>query len=140
MILRTATVYTVICALLLCPYPCLARAANNCSEKKYKDCDCQGRDTCCPAESSERGDNPPGDSDCCTQGGTCLCHGAIVEHCTAPISLDADFVAPLPMYALPILTESFIADFGFLKERTACHFYSAESGRKVRALIESFLI
>ena len=41
MILRTATVYTVICALLLCPYPCLARAANICSEKNDKDCDCQ---------------------------------------------------------------------------------------------------
>ena len=54
-----------------------------------------------------------------------------MEHCTAPISLDADFVAPMPVYALPILTESFIADFGFLKERAACHFHSAESGRKV---------
>jgi len=31
-------------------------------------------------------------------------------------------------------------DYGFSAERAACHFPAAESGREVRALIESFLL
>jgi hypothetical protein len=140
MIFRTTIVYTIVCALVLCPYPCLAKTVNSCCEATEEDRDCQDRDSCCPADPSDSGDNPQNNSDCCTQCGTCLCHGAILEHCSAPIHIDTDSITPLPVYALPILTESFIADFGFLKERAACHFHSAESGRKVRALIESFLI
>jgi len=140
MVLRSATVYTLLCVLLVCPYPCLARAANACCEGTEKDCDCQDRDPCCPADSSETGDNPPGNPDCCTQGGTCLCHGAILEHCAYPIIIDAGLVAPLPVEGMLIPGQSFVVDSGLLMERAACHFHSAESGRKVRALIESFLI
>ncbi|MGA2799579.1 MAG: hypothetical protein ABSE63_18510 [Thermoguttaceae bacterium] len=140
MVLRTATVYTLVCLLLVCPYPCLARAANACCEGTEKDCDCQDRDPCCPADSSETGDIPPGNPDCCTQGGTCLCHGAILEHCAHPIIIDVGLVAPLSVEALLIPAQSFVVDNAILPERAACHFHSAESGRKVRALIESFLI
>lgn len=140
MVLRTATVYSLVCVLLVCPYPCLARAANACCEGSEKDCGYQDRDPCCPADTSEKGDNLPGNSDCCTQGGTCLCHGAILEHCAYPIIIDAGLVAPLPVEALPIPSQSFVVEGGLLADRVACHFHSAESGRKVRALIGSFLI
>jgi hypothetical protein len=118
----------------------MARVANACCERTEKDCDCQDQDLCSPADSSETGDNPPVNHDCCTQGGTCLCHGAILEHCAHPIIIDAGLVAPLPVDALPIPGQLFVADSSLLPERAACHFHSAESGRKVRALIESFLI
>ncbi len=140
MVLRTATVYTLVCVLLVCPYPCFARAANTCCEVTEKDCDCQDQDCCCPADSPETGDSLPFNPDCCTQGGTCLCHGAILGHCADPIIIDAGLVAPLPLDALLIPGQSFVVDNGLLPERAACHFHSAESGRKVRALIESFLI
>jgi hypothetical protein len=63
-----------------------------------------------------------------------------LEHCAYPIIIDAGLVAPLPVEALLIPGQSFVVDSGLLMERAACHFHSAESGRKVRALIESFLI
>ena len=140
MVLRTATVYTLVCVLLMCPYSCMVRAANACCKGTEKDCDCQDRDSCRQADSPETGNNMPDNQDCCTQGGTCLCHGAILEHCAHPIIIDAGLVAPLPLEALLIPGQSFVVDSGLLAERAACHFHSAESGRKVRALTESFLI
>jgi hypothetical protein len=82
----------------------------------------------------------PGNHDCCTQGGTCLCHGAILEHCGHPIINDTGLVALMPVEVMLIPGRSFVANSGLLLERAACHFHTAESGRKVRALIESFLI
>jgi hypothetical protein len=140
MVFRTATVYTLVCVLLFCPYPCLARAVNNCCEKTENECDCQDRDPCCPADSSDSGDNLPVNHDCCSQGGTCLCHGAILEHCANPIIIDAGLVAPLPLGAFLMPGQMFVVDYSLFPERGACHFHSADSGRKVRALIESFLI
>jgi hypothetical protein len=46
----------------------------------------------------------------------------------------------MPVEALLIPDQSFVVDSGLLMERAACHFHSVESGRKVRALIGSFLI
>jgi hypothetical protein len=140
MALRTSTVYMLVCVLLVCPYPCLARAEEKCCESAENDCDCQDRDACSSADSTETGGNTPANPDCCTQGGTCLCHGAILEHCAHPITSDAGLVAFVPAETALIPGQSYVADMGLLPERAACHFPSAESGRKVCALIESFLI
>jgi hypothetical protein len=137
---RTIAIYLLVCALLFCPYPCLSHIVNVCCETPGKDRDCEERDNCCPTTSAEPCQKSPGNSDCCTRNGTCLCHGAILEHFQAPADFQSELEVILPLDMLLTLRDSFVVDNICFNERATCHFPLVESGRKVRALIESFLI
>jgi hypothetical protein len=140
MLLRKTTVCMLICALLACPYPCLARTASRCCEEAENDCDCPDRDVCCPQDSSERGEDLPDHTSCCPESGTCLCHGAILCHEQASTDADAGLVAVLPPEALLTTSRSLAPESRCPAWRMACHFASAESGRTIRALVASYLL
>ncbi len=134
---RTATVYLLVAVLLACPFPCLARAAasvGGCAADN-----CSTTDACsCPA--SDRGEERP-DAPCSDPGsGTCLCHGAVMDRPAALPSPDAGIVSLLPLDGMLLAGEPFFAEDRPLTGRAACHFPSADSGREVRALIESLLL
>jgi hypothetical protein len=140
MLLRRVLIYTLICTLLLCPYPCLAKGADNCRETHGKSSDCKNQDGCCPKTSSETQNNKSDDSNSNNQGGTCLCHGAILGHVKAPINADMESASTFSPHLLPILNQPFAVGIDFLKECKTCHFPSVKSGIEVRALIESLLL
>ncbi|HEY4760091.1 MAG TPA: hypothetical protein VIH42_05875, partial [Thermoguttaceae bacterium] len=90
---------------------------------------------------SETSRELPGYPDSSAQGGTCLCHGAIVIHATFAPNIDDGLVTYVPLDALLLAGKSlFIETSGLPRACTVCHFPSVESGRIVRALIESLLI
>lgn len=134
----TATIYLLVGTLLVCPYFCLPWAAAN--ETACLARGCQG-DRCCPSPASVPNGDRPGDSDSRTQGGDCLCHGAVLQSPTTPPSLDSGLAAFLSVNDLLVAARSSIlGDNQFAVAHTACHFPSADSGREVRALIESLLL
>jgi hypothetical protein len=141
-LLRKVTIGLVMGTLLLCPYLCLAQAAvalvTGPAEESCRraHCGCCDDDCASPTES----DQPGGSSDnrC---GGTCLCHGAVLGvpqssyqayvslATTAWVDTAETVFPPSVCRAEPSLAWS-----------AACHFASAESGRKVRALMASLVI
>jgi hypothetical protein len=70
----------------------------------------------------------------------CLCHGAVMDRPAALPSPDAGIVSLLPLDGMLLASGSFIAEDRLLTGQAACHFPSADSGREVRALIESLLL
>ena len=137
---RRATIYVVMGTLLLCPYSCLGRITAV-AETANVAHDCRGDDCCGPLPGSESGGNRPNPSDSGSQCGTCLCHGAVLQSPTIPPAYDNELTAILPVDVLLALTNSSIlADSLFAVEHTVCHFPAADSGREVRALIESLLL
>jgi len=133
---RTATVYLLVAVLLACPFPCLARAA---SVGACAVGNCCRTDTCsCPASDrgEERSDDPCSDPG----SGTCLCHGAVMDRPAALPSPDAGIISLLPLDGMLLAGESFFVEDRLLTGQAACHFPSADSGREVRALIESLLL
>lgn len=133
MALQTATVYLLVAVLLACPFPCLAHAAASVDPCAAGDCA-----AACPASDSgnERSDDPCSDSD----SGTCLCHGAVMDRPAALPNPDAGIVSLLPLDGMLLAGESFFVEDRLLTGQAACHFPSADSGREVRALIESLLL
>lgn len=137
MALQTATVYLLVAVLLACPFPCLAEAAASVGGCAVGDC--ATTDACaCPASESgnERSDEPCSDAG----SGMCLCHGAVMDRPAALPSPDAGIVSLLPLDGMLLASGSFIAEDRLLTGQAACHFPSADSGREVRALIESLLL
>jgi hypothetical protein len=139
MILRAIVVCLVACNLLVCPLLCLAQvAAGGATPRAGRACRACG--CCCPKPQPDSGRERPANSRS-DQGGTCLCHGAVlmkpVVSLPSPQGELAVFV--LPEMAAGHSWQVAVADTGGTG-RTACHFASADSGRKVRALIESFLL
>lgn len=134
---QTATVYLLVAVLLACPFPCLAHAAANVDGCAVGDC--ATTDTCsCPA--SNRG-NEQSDDPCSDPGnGTCLCHGAVMDRPAALPNPDAGIVSLLPLDGMLLSGESFFVEDRLLTGQAACHFPSVDSGREVRALIESLLL
>jgi hypothetical protein len=134
---RKATVCLLVAVLLLCPFACLPHAASDLGKSVARNC-LRG-DTCsCPASDRDEG---PLDAPCSIPGGgTCLCHGAFVDHPAALPSPDDGIVSLLPLDGMPAAGECFFTEDGLLAERVACHFPSADSGREVRALIQSLLL
>ena len=136
---RTATIYTVIVALLFCPYICFIRAGAiqgaSCRVRANRVCHC-----CSPSPTSEPGKDRPNNSK--TEGGNCLCHGAVLQSPTILPSLDI-----IPTVFMPgddllstAKSSSVLGDDLFAVEHAVCHFPAADSGREVRALIESLLL
>ncbi len=137
---RRATIYVVIGTLLFCPYSCLGRATAV-AETASLVHDCRGDDCCGPLPSSESGRDRPNPSDSGAQSGTCLCHGAVLQSPTTPQTHDNGLAAFVPVDALlGVARSSILADSLFAVEHTACHFPAVNSGREVRALIESLLL
>jgi hypothetical protein len=136
-----ATVYVTIGTLLLCPYLCLGQVAAVYKTSTGVACDCQDDDCCCPMPASDSDGNRPSDSDSRTQGGTCLCHGAILQSPVAPPSLDCGPVTFSLAGDLSAAAGPSLRGDGLLAvDRAVCHFPAADSGREVRALIDSLLL
>jgi len=134
---QSATVYLLVAVLLACPFPCLAQAAASVGGCAVGDC--ATTDACaCPASESghERSDDPCSDRD----SGTCLCHGAVMDRPAELPSPDVGIVSLLPLAAMLLAGESFSTEDRHFAGQAACHFPSADSGREVRALIESLLL
>ena len=137
---RRATIYVVIGTLLLCPYSCLGQATVVAETSSFSH-DCRDDDCCGPLPDSESSGDRPNPSDSGTQGRTCLCHGAVLQSPMTPPSHDNGLASFVSVEALLALARSSIlADSLFLVEHTACHFPAVNSGREVRALIESLLL
>lgn len=134
---QAATVYLLVAVLLACPFPCLAQAAASVGGCAVDVC-CRTDDCSCPASDrgSERSDDPCSDRD----SGTCLCHGAVMDRPAELPNPDAGIVSLLPLDGMLLAGESFFVEDRQLADQVACHFPSADSGREVRALIESFLL
>ena len=142
--LRAAVAGLAVAVLLGCPYVCMAQAARaGKAHTQPRCCHCCGPNEPAPdqPEGNESGRDRPNDSDSGTQGGACLCHGAVLQSPPTPPGFDHAPAAFLPVDDLPATAKSSIfGDSLFAVEHTACHFPSADSGRKVRALIESLLL
>lgn len=137
---RKAMTCITIGTLLFCPYSCLGKAAVAVeTTSPYRDC--RGGDCCCPSPMSDLGKERPSDSDSGRPYGACLCHGAVLQAPTIVPDFDAGHVTFVAVdNLLPATQSSFWADGLLAVERTACHFPAADSGREVRALIESLLL
>ena len=55
-------------------------------------------------------------------------------------NFDCEIMALLPLDVMLLVPGAFSIERGFSTEQAACHFPGAESGRAVRALIESLLL
>jgi len=135
-VVRGFTVHLLVGVLLACPFPCLAKAAG--SGPVAVRGHCGGGDCCCPkpgSESDQRG--PTGPERC--DGGTCLCHGAVMDRLVWLPSLDFQLVAILPADEVSRQHAPAIADARRL-DLSACDFAWVCSGRMLRAQIESLLI
>lgn len=139
MTLRTATVCLVAAVLLVCPYICLSNAAAGTGASSMRGHRSGGCDCCSHSA-------PPDSKDCPSQpnsrqgSGTCLCHGAVIAQHVLPPSPDNAVVTFLPLEAVLLVQASSAVERGLLTDQAACHFPIADSGREVRALIESLLV
>jgi hypothetical protein len=140
---RAAATYLVVAVLLVCPYLCFAgasvscRPTAGCNEADDDDscCDC-----CCGGPSADHSKGQPGQPDSRQAGGTCLCHGAVMEPAPSlPNPIQVSLTLYSPYVAVPLGDVSLWADRSPLPQ-AACHFAAVESGRILRALIESFLL
>ena len=138
MVFRSGAVYLLVAVLLACPYPCLLRATAYMEASAIGTC--RANDSCCPSPGSKTGKDHPSAPVSCPEGGTCLCHGAVMDRHVEMPNPDHAVVTSLPPDAMVLVGEPFHLDNGFSTERTACHFPAAESGREVRALIASLLL
>lgn len=130
MLIGRIIVWVVIGTVIACPFPCLAEAAKGHDSKVTvgRKCGC-----CGPVQPTEP---VPRRSD---QGGTCLCHGAVLEHVAQvpTLELQSVFVEWIGD-AEPRMTTSSVCAVEL--QFSACDFASADSGRILRALIESLLL
>jgi len=133
------TAYVILVTLLLCPYLCLGRVATACGTD-FAANDCRDDDCCCPSPVSDSNKDRPRDSDSGRQGGTCLCHGAVLQPPIILPSVDAGFATFAAVDELSAATSSIFVDRLFAVEHAMRHFSAADSGRAVRALIESLLL
>ena len=138
MVGRVATAWVLITTLLLCPFACLAETvatadAAVAGHGQWVGC------TCCSPVGSRPEKDGPGDRERGEQGSDCLCHGAVMAHHSSAVELH-----PAPVFWVlqtpPTSTECALSIIDAPAEKHACHFANVNSGREVRALIESFLL
>jgi hypothetical protein len=130
--IRVAAVHVMIAVVLACPFLCAAQAESAETEG---------------SESVWCGSHAPSDEDGkqCPEGPesghcscrACLCRGAVVDRHVETPRLTRLFAA---YTAVNVASAEIIFRTGLPVPHTACHFPAAESGREVRALIESFLL
>lgn len=131
MIAYRTIVITMIGTVLLCPYSCLVELEGGSACAQQVSCDDQ--DSCCPSPKDTPAPCPAQD------GSNCLCHGAVMEHVTHVPTLE---LQPMSVGSFSDVfaaeSVSVRTDEGF--QPSACDFAIAQSGRRIRALIESLLI
>lgn len=137
---RSVTAYLLVATLLACPLPCLSHAAACAAGMCSGEASCGRQDTCCPGPESSSGKDRPGESDSRGDNGTCLCHGAVKERPTIPPAPDNWVVSLPPSERAQCVGELLSAQSCQPTERSACLFAFADSGRQLRALIESLLL
>lgn len=135
---HVATAWILIATLVVCPFACLGESVATfaASEAGHG---CGTVDRCCAPSGSPTGDRGPGERDPREKGGSCLCHGAVM----ADYSSDSEFQPVSVLWAIPALSASTRCGLSTVEapaEKHACHFANVDSGREVRALIESFLL
>jgi hypothetical protein len=140
MVGRVTTAWILMATLLLCPGACLGEAvAAHRSPDVGRDFGATDTCSCCAPSRSTHSQPAPGDPGPGQKGGNCLCHGAVV----ADHSSDVDF-QPLAGFwvilSLPTARGDALSAFDASAAKHACHFANVDSGREVRALIESFLL
>lgn len=134
---QAATVYLLVAVLLACPFPCLAQAAASVGGCAAGDCATTDACSCPSSEGGKEQSNDP----CSDRGsGTCLCHGAVMDRPAELPNPDAGIVSLLPAAGMLLAGKSFFTEDRDFTGQAACHFPSADSGREVRALIESLLL
>lgn len=135
----TATVHLLAAVLLACPYLCLSNASVVSAKSFMHPSPLRGCD-CCSHSAPQDSKDCPSQPDSRQGSGTCLCHGAVMDRHVEMPNPDHAVVTCLPLDAMVLVGEPFGLDDGFATERAACHFPTAQSGREVRALIESLLL
>ena len=138
MVVRIATNWVLIVTLVICPFACLGQSVGT-TVASETGAGCRVADRCCAPSGTPTGDRGPSDRDPSDEGGSCLCHGAVMtDH-----SPDSE-LQPAPVFwTIPALSASMafgVYAVGSLTEKHACHFANVDSGRTLRALIESFLL
>ena len=138
MVVRIATNWVLIATLVVCPFACLGGsvAAMTTPEVGHG---CGASDRCCALSGSPTGDRGPCDRDPSDEGGSCLCHGAVM----ADHSPDSELHPAPVLWTIPALSASMacgLSTVGAPAEKHVCHFANVDSRREVRALIESFLL
>jgi hypothetical protein len=141
--LRVVTVHTQVVVLLGCPFVCLshvAAAAPAGTSLAVLTIGSQSGCDCCSGPCPGDRNGCPAKPDSRQGGGTCLCHGAVVDRQVVSPDPGHAVVTFLPLDAIPQRGEPFTIERGFPTERVSCHFPAADSGREVRALIASLLL
>ncbi len=134
-----ATVYLLVATLLACPYFCLANVTAVTGASLLRDQHTGSYDCCSrpdPLDSKHR----PGQPESRQGSGMCLCHGAVMDRHVETPDLQEALVTFLPPDAGVLVRQLLTVERGFSTEQAACHFPAADSGREVRALIESLLL
>lgn len=138
MVARVTTTWCLIAVLVLCPFACMGPKAATCAEQDaghYQ----AARGACCAASKCPDDDRVPRDRKPVPQGGSCLCHGALLAD-----QSPASDLQPVPVFwlvqELPMASGTGGRAWDVTVETSACHFPSLDSGRELRALIESFLL
>ena len=138
MVGRIATAWILMATLVLCPLACLGEAvAAHWSPDVGRGLGVSGPCSCCaPSTDTQR---TPGDPGPGQKGGNCLCHGAVVADHSSDVELQSHAVFWVIPW-LPTASADAPSAIEASAEKLACHFPNVDSGREVRALIESFLL
>jgi hypothetical protein len=139
MALRAAIVYLLTAILLACPYFCLSNAGAGSGRSSIRS-ENSGGCKCCSHPAPQDSKDRPSQPDSRKGSGTCLCHGAVVNQHVEMPNLDEAVVAYLSLDSLLPAPQPFAIERSSLSDLAACHFPAADSGREVRALIESLLL
>ena len=133
------TVHLLAAILLACPYLCLSNASVLSAMSFMHTTPPMGCD-CCSRPIPQDSKDCPSQPDSRQGSGTCLCHGAVMDQHVEMPNLDQAVVTFLSLDATLLIQGPFAIERGSLSETAACHFPAADSGREVRALIESLLL
>jgi hypothetical protein len=133
--IRTATIHLIIAVLLACPYVCLSHAAAMPQSARSS-----GGCTCCSRPVPQNSKSCPVQPERQQRGGTCLCHGAVMDRQTHMPGLERAIVLLEAPDAPAIMSEPLAVERVFWTGWVASHFPTADSGREVRALIASLLL
>jgi hypothetical protein len=135
---RTAIVHVLVVILLACPFICLSGAAagRHVAPSLQKQPGC----SCCSQSTPSKGKNDPGKPSSRQEGGTCLCHGAVMDRHVVMPDANHEIITSIVLDDIHLAPQPLAFGCNFFTDHIACHFPVAESGKEVRALIASFLI
>ena len=138
MVARVTTTWCLIAVLVLCPFACMGPAGATCAEQDAGHHQA-ALGSCCPPAKCPDGDGAPCDRHPAERAASCLCHGALLADQSPALDLQ-----PVPVFwlvqELPMASGTGGRAWDVTVENSACHFPSLDSGRELRALIQSFLL